>query len=169
MKGPAMSGSGWKREGPAALSGWKDTRRAIYSRFVEEESAMNTVTIDWPCGAEPPSWFCPACGKQTIDSENGLVEPPCLHLEFLYLTEIDEFEYIKENLKDLIEKERQAGDAEEGGKEEDWDEMSDYELLKNAMNRDSTFVTFELTTSGMACGPVSSTVCIGYRLFEKDF
>ena len=153
----------------AAISGWGDARRATCCRLVEEESAMNTMTIDWPCGAEPPSWFCPACGKQTVDPEDGLVEPPCPHLEFLYLTEIDEFEYIKENVKDLLEKERQAGDAEEDGKEEERDEMSDYELLKNHMSRDSTFVIFELTTSGMACGPVSSTVCIGYRLFENDF
>lgn len=130
---------------------------------------MNMVTIDWPCDAEAPSWFCPACGKQTVDSEDGLVERPCPHLAFLYLKEIDEFEYIKENVKALVEKERQAADAEKDGKEEERDEMSDYELLKKALSQDSAFAIFEITTSGMACGPVSSTVCIGYRLFEGDF
>lgn len=128
---------------------------------------MNTVTIEWPFGEDPPNLFCPACGKQTVDSEDGLVQPLCSHVEFLYLTDMGEFEYIKETVKDILEKERQAGEAEEDGKEEDRDEMSDYELLKNAMSRDSTFVIFELNTSGMACGPVASTACIGYQLFEN--
>lgn len=137
---------------------------------------MTIVTIDWPDDEESQNWFCPACGKQTFDSEEGLVVPPCPHLEFLYQPDLHEFEYINEKLKDLIEKERQAGDAEVDGEEEerdeisdDDDEVSDYELLEKALSRDSTFVTFELMGSNVACASISSTAYIGYRLFEYDF
>lgn len=129
---------------------------------------MNTLSIDWPCGAEAPSLFCPACGKQTVDWEDGLVEPHCPHLKFLYLTQIDDFEFIKEDVKDLLDEKRRALDASKDDTDEDQDELSDYELLQSAVSSDPTFVIFELTTSGMACGPVSSTACIGYQLFEED-
>ena len=92
------------------------------------------------------NFYCPTTGKAIVSDEH--FEPSNATL-FAFLDDINEFIFIRDDL-DL------RGRALEN------DEGSADQLIGKLLeNVDSTnFACYSITTSGMACGPVSSTIRI---------
>lgn len=97
---------------------------------------------------------CPVCGQNVIDQED---DPTCPHILF---THFDGFGYVKPS----IEKLKDEAEAEE----EDSDEYLP-EILIQKINI-PTAACFVVSSSGMACGPVTYTnyVAIDFEGFFED-
>jgi hypothetical protein len=115
---------------------------------------LNRLALNFPSGKPELKLYCPSCGVLVVNDEDEVEQPACEHVLFLYLDDIAEFLYIEPELERLIEAKR---------KNEDEDE-SDYELLLKEHPSSSTAFVWEETTSGFACGPVSSTLAVGFDL-----
>ena len=113
---------------------------------------MRQIKVEWPFNAAPPPLFCPACGKRIIGSTEVLAEV-CPHLDFVHFE--GELEYASESVKALVEAlEAKAADADE-----------DVEVLDELLKVESaTRFVVSITTSGMACGPISTTVDVGFDM-----
>lgn len=122
--------------------------------------SVQVLKIDWPFGAEPPKLFCPACGT-LVDDEN---EHYCEHVEFIFIPETDDFHYESDGFKEISEVFRNAID----NAEEDSDEslVTMHEKLLELDDQGASFI-MDVTTSGMACGPVSFKVLYGFTLYKN--
>jgi|TARA_Y100000310_G_scaffold344647_1_gene458526 hypothetical protein len=104
------------------------------------------------------NFFCPVTGEHILGSDEFKVSPAT---EFVFSLNDSMFEHAESKYEkiwdDLQEKENQLF-------EDDSDEDFDcWEEFKKTI-KDNSIIVFEITTSGMACGPVSSTVCIGINM-----
>lgn len=115
---------------------------------------IQTLSMEWPFDAEAPDVHCPACGAQVLKKNDAVTQPACAHVKFVYLAEIDDFDYLDARIESQLEERRNAAPD---------DDLSNGEMLRG-LDGPSTCFVYELTTSGMACGPVSSTVRIGFDL-----
>lgn len=109
---------------------------------------MQKVPFEFPFGANAVSLHCPACGAVAMD-EAHFAETPCKHLIFAFLDEVGDFSYIAPELEKLLEKLSDDEDQVDG-------------LCKRIKSK--TAICLGVTTSGMACGPVSSTAWLGFDL-----
>ena len=119
--------------------------------------------------APPPILRCPITGQVIAagyDPSNGetpedYVEP---NLEavptvlFHYIPEVGEFDFIRPGLQSKIDAVREElGDRA--------DDLDDFEILEAHVDEiGSVPLIFQLITSGMACGPVSSSIFVGLDL-----
>lgn len=92
---------------------------------------------------------------------DGVVEPDFASIPtvlFHYISEVGDFDYIRDDLAEAIEKKRAAlGDEGE--------DMDDFEILSEHLEAIGRVpVIFNLITHGMACGPVSGSVYVGLDL-----
>lgn len=95
--------------------------------------------------------YCPVTGTLISDGENESTPSPALL--FIYLHEVDEFEYMRPDIEEMFENIMDSLD------DEDEEQMSPYDILINNELKDSkTYLLMSLTYCGIACGPVSSTV-----------
>ena len=108
------------------------------------------VDLELPFGAVLGHFYCPACGAEVM-GEEGFAS--CPHLLFTYLDLVGEFEAVAPDLADLVQAVRS---------EEDRDEDPVDALLGHLDSK--SILAFSLTTSGMACGPVSATLSLAFDL-----
>ena len=113
---------------------------------------MQTIKLD--LSNSDFSFFCPVTGKRIVGPE--CFEPSAATV-FTYLDEIGEFEHLSDELKKVAEALEDA----------DVDMFDFFESFSQQIKSDSV-VSFEITTHGMACGPVSSTVRIGIDMDYRD-
>ena len=130
----------------------------------ETNVSYSVIKIDWPFGARPPELYCPRSGKLVLATEDEVEQPASPYVTFIYLEEIGEFIYLRDDLAERLEQAREA--LLEDGVDED-DLPSDMELLQERTTLGTAPVIFEITTSGMACGPVSSTITVGFDLWSE--
>jgi len=119
------------------------------------------------------NFYCPLCGNKIIlgegeeeeQGESGAISP-CPHLLFIYDPDMRAFEYLREDLKAKLEKKGvKVREGEELEEEEELEEDRDLlDILKPILPRNT--VVFELTGSGLACGPVAYTVVVGIEFKE---
>ncbi len=114
-----------------------------------DDQCENEYERAWPC--------CPWCGRKVpYDTDS---KPPCSHLAFIWEPESAEFMFATPSTT-------QAFDAWQAEVDEDSDEfdspMSPEALA--SMGFDSRLVLIALSSCGMACGPVSSTIYCGFML-----
>jgi hypothetical protein len=138
------------------------------------ERAM--VHIEWPCGAPPPVLRCPMTGQVVLQGydpvtgeDTGFDEPDWSAVPtvtFCYLPEVGEFQYITPALESTIAASREALLERATADEKDAIELlSDFEILESYVDEIGEVpLVVCLTTSGMACGPVSSSVYVGLDL-----
>jgi hypothetical protein len=138
------------------------------------ESAL--VNIDWPFGAEPPVLKCPITGQVVLQGYDPVTGDMAMYEEpkwsevptvtFCYLPEVGEFQYIAASLQTAIDETRRALIAAAGPSDvEEIEELSDFEILREHVESlGEVPLIFCLTTSGMACGPVSASVYVGLDL-----
>ena len=94
--------------------------------------------------------ICPVCGE-TISIQ---FEPQhCYHTLSIFAHDTDEFVYVLEQNQQIIDKSIKEADAR-------------YSALENAIGylKSTTVIFFEVTFSGIACGPASYTFTIGIDL-----
>jgi len=129
----------------------------------------------WVVSLEIPyysfNFYCPLCGTRIISGEEGEqgesgAISPCPHLLFIYDPDIRAFEYLREDLKAKLEgKGVRIKEGEELEEVEELKEDKDLlDILKPLLPRNT--VVFELTGSGLACGPVEYTVVVGIEFKE---
>jgi hypothetical protein len=104
-------------------------------------------------------FFCPVTGDQIFGPEHFKPSPATV---FVFTPESGEFETIHEELAKLDEKVNTEAVMEE-------DSWGRFERFCQALKGRSNIVVFSITTRGMACGPVSSTVHIGIDMnYQPD-
>ena len=143
-----------------------------------ESSAFEraVVHIEWPSGAEPPVLRCPITGQVVLKGydpvtgeDAGFEEPDWAAVptaRFCYIPEVGEFSFIAPQLQAAIEAARAALlKKATGRKREEVEDLSDFEILQeHVADLGEVPLVFCLTTRGMACGPVSSSVYVGLDL-----
>lgn len=108
--------------------------------------------------------YCPATGHHILSSEHFSPSPAT---EFVFPVEGDDFECISPELKRIDEKVNPEGWEDELlDEDDDLDQPGRIERFLDAIVDNPHLVVFKITTSGMACGPVSSTVYVG---IDMDF
>lgn len=138
----------------------------------KKDYSCDASVIDWPFGAMAPNLYCPVTAKPIVfgqdaaTGENRLGEEPDYTevetLLFIYLPEISDFVYIKDELREKLEIFKNTLLAEDPGADID-DEMEI--LQKNLKQFAECPHLIQMVTSGMACGPVSYSVYFGFDLF----
>lgn len=119
-----------------------------------EQSSPHYVAIGQLMTCDPQDLFCPICGKRMIQAEENLTTvDPCPHIAFFYLPEYEAFEYQSEDF------EERTKDLEF---EYDEDDYIMFEEYLAAAGYGNSLLTLELTYGGVACGPVSITIVVGY-------
>ena len=138
---------------------------------MEEKSVPQYATVEQPFGIELQPMFCPICGHHSINTEEDSDEyykvTPCEHLAFIYLNDIDEYEYQSEDFAKRLENIPEDEDTDEDIEDEDIEDEDDedtkyfYNLLVKA-GYDNKMLAVEIVHGGMACGPVWNSVTFGY-------
>ena len=93
-------------------------------------------------------FYCPITGVQILGDEHYEPSPATA---FVYSPEAEEFEHIVERLEAVDSK----VNTEEIMEEEPFER---FERFCEAIKDEPNIVIFSITTHGMACGPVSSTI-----------
>lgn len=99
------------------------------------------------------NFFCPVTGFHMLSEEHYEPSPATL---FVYIEDAGEFEWYSrelEKLESTVNTEEIEDECEDG--------LSNIERFLVAIKDKPNLVVFTITTSGIACGPVSSTVHIG--------
>ena len=99
------------------------------------------------------NFYCPATGFHMLSKDHYEPSPATL---FVYPEDAGEFEWYSQELEELestVNTEEIVDECEDG--------LSEVERFLLAIQDKLSLVVFTITTSGMACGPVSSTVHIG--------
>lgn len=111
---------------------------------------------------EHDNFFCPVTGHPIVGPEHF---EPSDATAFVYLDEVGDFEHIQDRFAKINEKVNTEEAMEE-------DPFEQFKRFCDALEDMPSIVVFSLTTMGMACGPVSSTVHIGidmnYGSKEED-
>jgi len=108
------------------------------------------------------NFYCPVTGFHMLSEEHYDASPATL---FVYIEDAGEFEWYSpelEKLESTINTEEIEDECEDG--------LSNIERFLAAIKDKLNLVVFTITTSGIACGPVSSTVhiCIDMDYCEEE-
>lgn len=112
------------------------------------------VDLEWY--GDPPVFYCPVCGTAAV-TEDGPNDEWCSHIKFLYVE--GEFSFNDKGYENLL--------TDEDFEESEDDDIDIVERLMQKVNSDSA-LALNLTTTGMACGPVSMTVTFGVEFNPKS-
>jgi len=104
---------------------------------------------------DPAEIHCPVCGHPVF--ENEFKDSMCSHVLFTFVDAAGSFGHVREELKEIAK----AAEAYSSG----W-ETGPVETLMLSIDRPDAFC-LAVTTSGIACGPVSATAYVGF-VFNPD-
>lgn len=99
------------------------------------------------------NFYCPVTGFHMLSKDHYEASPATL---FVYPEDAGEFEWYSQELEELeftVNTHEIVDECEDG--------LSEIERFLLAIQDKPNLVVFTITTSGIACGPVSSTVHIG--------
>lgn len=128
-----------------------------------KKQKINLVEINWPSGALAPTLHCPRTGNVVLKADEATHQPASPYVTFVYVDEVGEFDFIREDLRERLDTAR-----EQLEQRRDDDYISDLDVLLEHTPLGRVPVVYEITTSGMACGPVSFTVHIGFDLWSDS-
>jgi len=112
----------------------------------------STARLDWPLNARLAALHCPRTDEHVVsDGEDEVAQPAGSYVTLIYPEVVGDFVYFRNDLKV----------AAAGG---DPDDLSDIELLLDQVPLSEVPMVYELRTSGMACGPVSNRLWVGFDL-----
>ena len=95
--------------------------------------------------------YCPVCGQPVFENEG--TSALCSHVLFTYVDLAGEFGYVNQELQELAEGARGYSDV--------WG-VCPVEVLMLSIDRPDAFC-LAVTTSGLACGPMSATAYVGFK------
>jgi len=116
---------------------------------------MQTVRLE----LDHANFYCPVTGKLITNHEVFQASPATV---FTFVSDVGEFGQITPELQELWD----SVEAEAEADEDDF-AMDLFEKFAEKI-KDDAIVCFEITTFGMACGPVSSTVRIAINMNYCD-
>lgn len=124
------------------------------------------LDIEFPFGIAIRQWYCPVCGEPVLVDDFESENPACPHVDWIYLDDVCEFLWLKPQLAQLLDEsgsEEDFSQEDEAPEEDEDSEEDDSELdaLIRAWDGKAKAV-FVFTTGGIACGPVWSTIRIGF-------
>ena len=108
---------------------------------------MAIPVIELEYEGPPANIYCPVCGAALYTQEEDATS--CEHVVFSYIPDIGEFDYVASYLKTQVDDIMETED-------EDVEPVAT--LL--AQLESKSILCFSITTSGVACGPTSSTVYV---------
>jgi hypothetical protein len=108
------------------------------------------------------SFYCPVTGQLILAPEDYKPSPATA---FVLPPEAEDFDAMQPRLRKIWDKVKAASDDEDP---QPWQLFEDF---CKELEHDENLVLFSLTSHGMACGPVSSTVhvCIDFAHGSEDF
>ena len=118
---------------------------------MNEKPLPQYAKVEQPFGCEPPLVHCPICGSATMDPENGGATP-CPHLAFIYVGEVQEFEFKSQDFEARMSR----------LDEEEVIELEEFSSVLEKLGYSNSLLALEITYGGMACGPVWYTVIFGF-------
>jgi hypothetical protein len=152
--------------------GWLNFRPSPPSKFLTARwsPAMSSsltprpiIRLDWPFNADPPELYCPRTGELVVSNGEDEVEQPASpHVTFVYPEVVGEFVYLRDDLRERLE----ATCARLVAAGADPDDLVDIEVLLEHTPLGEVPMVYELRTSGMACGPVSHRLWVGFDLAD---
>ena len=120
----------------------------------KKKQKMQTINLD----LDHSNFFCPITGIQILSDEDFKPTPA---VKFFY-SDSGYLHYLSPELKDILK--TLGYDEYDEDLEFDGD---DFEKLVDNFKDKSTWVMFAITETGIACGPVWSTVYIGIDMNQK--
>jgi transcriptional regulator with XRE-family HTH domain len=120
------------------------------------------LELETPFGAPAVDPYCPHCGVQARLDETGILQAICPHLLFVWIDLVDEFIYETPQFTELNKVWSESVDEDA---EHDLHHMSVEGFA--ARGYDRQLVLLSVTSSGMACGPVSSTLFFGFLASDQ--
>jgi hypothetical protein len=96
------------------------------------------------------------------NGEDEVEQPASPHVTFVYPEVVGEFVYLRDDLRERLEATR-ARLVAAGA---DPDDLVDIEVLLEHTPLGEVPMVYELRTSGMACGPVSHRLWVGFDLAD---
>ena len=156
-----------------------DTERSKYSGGMMTEAKIQTKKIR-------DVLYCPVCGDNIYKHLESDTQP-CAHVLYVYIDEIAEFIYSHKKVQQTLSKIMEDIEADDQSMmtlfelfssiEETQDHEKMFSSLKEAQAHPVSILTKKISipsalhisieTNGMACGPVNSTIWIGYD-FDED-
>ena len=128
-----------------------------------KKTPVSIVEINWPSGAAAPTLHCPRTGNIVLKADEATDQPASPYVTFVYVDEVGEFDFIRDDLRERLDAAREQLDLSD-----DDDYVSDLDVLLRHTFLGGVPMVYEITTSGMACGPVSFTVYIGFDLWSES-
>jgi len=124
--------------------------------MTENKTYPARATMTSPFGKDTPVLYCPICGKQVItqDKEGMQDIEACPHLVFATVDGISDEWYACEDY------------AKRKGEHPDLDSLDAENIVDflSILGYDESMLVIELVGNGMACGPVSVSVMLGFDL-----
>lgn len=114
---------------------------------------MNNVELE----LNHDNFYCPVTGQHIMGVGVNEGFNPSKAVLFCYVNEIEDFEYAKPEIKELFETCLKQT-------EDDGSEAYDVMIQKMNETESQNLVCFEITTNGMACGPISTKVKVCFDM-----
>ena len=144
---------------------------------VSQEPTVEIVNLG--LGYSFDRFFCPACGAAILEPGEPF-EPKCPHVEWAIFE--GEFEFmnlpaaIEAQIEILAETRQKLEDADDVDTLEDGDDIDtledgdDFDMLDELLKiwRGNTRMVFNITSEGMAGGPVSETLSVGMNFVPDE-
>ncbi len=131
--------------------------------MTDAKKPVPIVKIDCPLGVTAPAMHCPRTGNLVMAGDDA-EQPESPYVTFIFVHEAGLFVYLREDLESRLEAARQA--LIDAGTDED-DLPDDIEILMEHTDLGLVPLIYEVTTKYLACGPVWSTVTIGFDLWTE--
>jgi len=112
---------------------------------------MQTVELS----LDHPFLFCPVTGQLIVNGEDSFESPA---LAFCYIPEIEEFNCIKPEIKEIYDKCVLLENID--------NDIYAFDIFLEKMRTFENYVLFQITTQGFACGPISETI---YYCFNMNY
>lgn len=134
----------------------------------EVTTSYSVISIDCGLGIDPPSLFCPRTGKLVFAAGEDIEDPGSPYVTFIHHNECG-FLFLRDDIRGRFDEVRQEIAAAEPDEYESADDVyEDIETLLERVYIGEVPLVYEVTTKAMACGPVTSTLHIGFDVWPEE-
>jgi len=133
-------------------------------------NAYSLISIDCGLGIVPPELYCPRTGKPVYTEDANIERPDSPYVTFFHDNDCG-FIFLREDIRRRFDEAREAIAAADPDEYESVDDVyEDLETLLEHVDIGNVPLVYEVSSRGMACGPVTTTMHIGFDLwtFEEE-
>jgi hypothetical protein len=133
----------------------------MVGKMINQNLLRPIIRLDWPFNADPPEQYCPRTGELVVSNgEDEVEQRASSHVTFVYPEVVGEFVYLRDDLRERLEATR----AQMVAAGADPDDLVDIDVLLEHTPLCEVPMVYELRTSGIANGPVSHRLWVGFDL-----